>query len=160
AAAALASAPWPVSLVVAEAAAARAEADAEASDADAPIVLIGEPADPLVTALAGHFAETERRCSVVAPPKPADGADLGAARRSAAEHAQEVVVLPPALPTSFDAVRYGTTRLAILTTVAKLMAEARARLWVVTRQAQQPSGASKRSAAEGALGGLARVIAN
>jgi acyl transferase domain-containing protein/acyl carrier protein len=158
--AALAGAPWPVSLVVAEAAGARADADAETGDADAPIVLIGEPADPLVVALASHFAETERRCTVVAPPKPADGADLGAALRSAAEHAQEVVVLPPPLPASFDAVRYGTTRLATLTTVAKLMAEARARLWVVTRQAQQPAGTAKRAAAEGALGGLARVIAN
>ncbi|MBI3513799.1 MAG: hypothetical protein HY060_07035, partial [Proteobacteria bacterium] len=155
----LASAPWPVSLLVAEAGAERVET-AERSETDAPVVLIAEPDDPTALALARHLSEGERRCTVVAPPKPADGADLGAALRSAAEHAQEVMVLPPALPDGFDPVRYGTTRLDTLVTIAKLLTEARARLWVVTRHAQQSAGTSRRSAAEGALGGLARVIAN
>jgi len=159
AAAPLASAPWPVTLLVAEAAMERAEA-AERTEGDAPIVLIAEPDDEIAAALVRHFADNERRCTVVAPPKPADGADLGAALRGAAEHAQEVLVLPPLPTDGFDPVRYGTVRLDTLTTIAKLLAEARARLWVVTRHAQQPAGAARRSAAEGALGGLARVIAN
>ncbi|HUA55533.1 MAG TPA: beta-ketoacyl synthase N-terminal-like domain-containing protein, partial [Candidatus Sulfotelmatobacter sp.] len=159
AAVALASAPWPAWLLVAEAMPARADM-VERAEADAPVVIIAEPDDPVAAALVGHLSEGERRYTVVAPPKPADGADLGAALRGAAEHAQEVVVLPPPLRDGADTIRYGTTRLDTLATVARLIMDARARLWVVTRQAQQSTGSSRRTPAEGAVAGLARVIAN
>ena len=158
AAASLPSAPWPVSLLAAEAAA--QDGASERTEADAPVVIIAEPTDPVAVALAAHLAESDRACTVVAPPMPADGADLGAALRGAAEHAKEVVVLPPRLPDGFDPMRYGTARLTNLVTVAKLIAQAHARLWVVTRNAQQTASASARGAAEGALWGLARTIAN
>ncbi len=156
----LAGAPWPVSLLVVEAAPIRADV-AGRTEADAPVVIIAEMDDPLAAALVGELADGERRCTMVAPPKPADGADLGAALRGAAEHTQEVevVILPP--PASGpDPVRYGTMRLDALATVAKLIGDAHARLWVVTRHAQQSAGTSARTPAEGAAGGLARVIAN
>jgi acyl transferase domain-containing protein/acyl carrier protein len=156
--AALPSVPWPVSLL---AAAAAAPVDAaERADADSPIVIIAEPTDELAAALVALLSESDRACTVVAPPKPADGADLGAALRGAAEHAHEVVVLPPRLPDRFDPVRYGTTRLDTVATIAKLVASTNTRLWVVTREAQQITSGSPRSAVEGALWGFARVIAN
>ncbi|HXP30307.1 MAG TPA: SDR family NAD(P)-dependent oxidoreductase [Stellaceae bacterium] len=150
---------WPVMLVIALADRQSRAPAAESLNAS-PVVLIADPADALARRLAARLKEAGLSAQVIFPPSAEDGAALLAALREPAEGGPEVMILPPNCAGTESQAGAATARLAAVMTVVRLMAESRARLWIVTCGAHPGGAANAPMPAERALWGMARTIAN
>jgi NADPH:quinone reductase-like Zn-dependent oxidoreductase/NAD(P)-dependent dehydrogenase (short-subunit alcohol dehydrogenase family)/acyl carrier protein/SAM-dependent methyltransferase len=152
----LAEAHWPARLI-----AARASRNAEEESVTAPTkraVLIASADDPLARALARRLSDAGLMAELLDPPAVTDGNLLCAALAESGAQAPEVVLLPPTSPASDEPGATAAARMTTAATVVKLAQSVttQARLWFVTRDAQQKAPAPE----EAALWGLARTIAN
>ena len=152
----LAETAWPAALMVAR------RATFELPQAMAPsqstMLIVAEKDDAIAAALAARLAQTGIAANVIVPPEVGDGQDYTAALGALADGGLDVIALPQTTGDR-DAVSATNLRLMRVLTVARLTAanHEKARLWIVTRDAQ---GAVAGVAEEAALWGLGRTIAN
>ena len=157
----IASASWPCQFIAARMAP-KEKTSAERRSIPFVIVIAGI-SDPIGLRLIVKFTASGTRARLIDPPAAADGAQLLALLAEAKDAEPEIVLLPSATAAPFDSVSRASARLASVLTVTKLVTGAceRARLWLVTRDAQQKSPAANGAGAqEAALWGLGRCIAN
>ncbi len=157
--AALAADPWPVGLVVARR---DAEADAVfATSSTAVAIIVAEHDDTRAALLARDLVAAGGIAEVIVPPEIGDGNLFCAVLSRLDTEMPEIVVLPPRADDGADRVAATNASLVRIITIAQLTTatRARARLWIVTDDAQQPPGAPG-SREDAALWGLGRTVAN
>ena len=157
--AALAADPWPVGLVAARR---DAEMDAGLAAANAVVaIIVAEHDDPRAALLARDLVAAGGIAEVIVPPEIGDGNLFCAVLSRLDTELPEIVVLPPRGVDGADRVAGTNASLVRIITIAQMTAatRARARLWIVTDDAQQAAGAAG-SREDAALWGLGRTVAN
>jgi phthiocerol/phenolphthiocerol synthesis type-I polyketide synthase C len=155
----LAADPWPVGLVVA-----RRDADIEAAVAPSSgvvAIIVAEHDDARAALLAQDLIAAGGIAEVIVPPEIGDGNLFCAVLSRLDTEMPEIVVLPPRAVEGVDRVAATNASLVRIITIAQLTTatRARARLWIVTDDAQQaPTTPGSRE--DAALWGLGRTVAN
>lgn len=150
----IAADPWPAGIAIA-----RRDAFvpvAEIAPAAATII-VAEHGDPIARILAERLVAAGGTAEIIVPPEIGDGNLFCALLSRLDTDIPEIVVLPPQASAARDATNANLLRVV---TVAQLVAATRerARLCLVTEDAQQTAGASTRN--DAALWGLGRTLAN
>ncbi len=151
--------PWPAGLV-----AARRDNDLNASVLAAPAntvaIIVAEHDDPLAALLAGNIVAAGGVAEVIVPPEIGDGNLFCAMLSRLDTDMPDIAVLPPRATASDEPLAATNASLVRVITIAQLAAATRerARLWIVTDDAQQAS--LTQSHEDSALWGLGRTVAN
>lgn len=145
----LAQDPWPFAILTA--AAQQTVATSEPAAVAVPaIILVGEPDEKLLQAVAAALANAGATPRIVARDNLA--AALPAAIAATAGEAPLVIALPPALVSAVPAGLRSIDRLGEIAAIIRGVAPSEAKLWLVTGGESDP--------AEAAATGLGRVVAN
>lgn len=157
----LAANPWPAGIVLGRATPIIDETvDCDAREGGMTII-VAEHDDGRAVQLAQRLISAGVAAEIIVPPEIGDGNLFCALLMRADAAIPQVVVLPPREAAEADLVGATNTNLLRAITIAQLIAGTRdrTRLWIVTEDAQQATGAVK-SREDAALWGLGRTLAN
>ncbi len=153
----IAADPWPAGIAIARRDAVVAAVETMPAAAT---IIVAEHGDPVAQILAQHLAAASGTAEIIIPPEIGDGNLFCALLSRVDTDIPEIVVLPPHASASSDGVAATSANLLRVITVAQLVAATRerARLWLVTENAQQTADTFGRH--DAALWGLGRTLAN
>jgi NADPH:quinone reductase-like Zn-dependent oxidoreductase/acyl carrier protein len=152
--------PWPAGVAVGRLGSDRAALHTRAPHAGMAII-VAEHDDPVAGHLRHLLADAGGTAEVIVPPEIGDGNLFCSLLSRLETELPDVVILPPREAATTDIVAATNSNLLRAITIAQLLAATRdrARLWIVTEDAQQTSGAAI-SREDAALWGLGRTLAN
>jgi NADPH:quinone reductase-like Zn-dependent oxidoreductase/acyl carrier protein len=124
-------------------------------------IIVADHDDPVAAQLAERLAAAGFTAQIIVPPEIGDGNAFCALLAQSETALPNVVILPPRESETADIVTATNANLLRAITVAQLIVATRdrARLWIVTEDAQQTTRASA-SREDSALWGLSRTLAN